>query len=989
MDDLDHSMHIAEHEWMSFYEETEQCGLLQPLLACPDNSSLSDSEDSGNSGLSTGQIEPQHNPAANSGEGENSAAGCCKEEAQLNRSGSGAQQDDLATNAEEDSDRRVTSHTCLNYPVIDKGGVYMRAAEHIAEGTNITTTLQTDQQNVQSQDGESSELKKEDGAVQTECDTSSIHDSDPLSLSRRELNVNEPHTTGRSVSSVALRTEKERWFVTLSDGPARQRLSVTPVKKKRRQKEPCKNNHMYQTPKQDKPSEKGLKLEKDTEYVTQSNQNSGGYPSAEENPERVHIEVISDLSQMSLTSGQGDNVSDKLLTKDRNNQVPSSSASTSHDSFTAKAPPGSDSVESDEFGDRADFLSPHSSNSDSDLSATESTEEPKQRLMANQQLQSSSCLTKNIGLLSLTGNTSDTQAREMTSCHDTLFCNVTAANCEGCESVNVKSTLTLPSAAQCVDKMPDDNSTCDTDTHCTQFYMPSASPGLQKHEINLSASVCSLGDQLSLSPVPDVTLTPCSVADSPETYPIAAGHTRPVYAISAFWDEMEKLTINDILQLRMGRNTPPRNTQITVTPYDDDFSTNHSSLVDTVEYTDGGLMDTSDTADSDYFTQADESKPDRSSCEFSTSDFEEEYWQFLGTSRNPSPDPQSKNQLRTSDPPFLAHEEEESTASEGKETPVPSDDIVEECFEDQDSNAFISSNLLQPRVLTKSKSVRNVQALNTEDLPLLGSDESSPFVSSCLSLEENTLLKASNGLGTQTLAPFLFNTEAVEERTQISFPEVFEYFFTKDKAKPDSRSVVIYDPKDISVAPGLDYTLFPLRNEKSFSFLRYSQYSEEKPIPIFSYSHPTIRELAFPNVFLSADFKEADGISPVRVVSRSFMQCNDYGMSAAVPHEFDSCKSLLSIRKISFHNKGSIWCRESGAWVFPCEAEKITIKKADPSIALVTEGRSSSNAPQLYRDLAVQQGILETMQTTSKSELSCVLDWMQKKKKIQKFKAKV
>lgn len=961
MDDLDHSMHIAEHEWTSFYSEAEQCSLLHPLLACPEHWSLSDSEDSGNSGFSTGQVEPQQSAA------ENSAAGCCKQEVQINQRVSRAQQDDLAINVEEDSDRWATSDTCLKYPVIDKGGIYTRAAEHIAEVTNTTTILQTDQQNLQSPDGKTCQLEKEDGAVQAECDTSSKHEADPLSLSQREGSENEPHTTGGSVSSVALKPEKERWFVTVCDGPARQRVRVTPVKKKRRQKQPRKNNHMYQTPKQDDASENGFKLEQDTDYVTQSNQNSGGYRSVDKNPEKVPREGTSDLSQMSLTSGQGDNVPDKLLSKDRNNQ----------DSFTAKAPSRSDSVESDEIGDEADFVFSRSSNSDSNLSAALSTKEPKHLLTANRQLQSSSSLAKDISLLSLTENTGDPKAGEMTSYHNTPFCNVTAANCEVDESVNVKHTRTVPSAAQHMNKMPDDDSTCDTDTDCTQFYMAPESPGLQTHGSNLSASVCSLGDQLSLPPVPDVTLTPCSAADSPETYVAAASQNRPVCAMSAFWDEMEKLTINDILQLRMGRNSPPRNMQKTVTPYDDDFSTNHSSLVDTGEYTDGGLIDTSDAADSDYFTQADESKPDRSSCEFSTSDFEEEYWQFLGTSRNPSPDPQGKNQPRTGDPPFLAHEEEESTASEGKETPVPSDNFDEECFEDQDPSAVISSNLVQPRLMTKSKSVRNVQALTKEDVLLPYSNESSLFVSSCLSLEDNALLKENDSLDAQMPAPFLSNAEAVEERIQISFPEVFEYFFTKDKAKPDSSSVIIYDPKDISVAPLLDYNLIPFRKEKSFSFLHYSQYSEEKPIPIFSYSHPTIRELAFPNVFLSADFKEEGGISPVRVVSRSFMHCSDYGMFAAVPHECDGLKRLLSIRKISFHDKGSVWCRESGAWVFPGEEEKITTKKEDPSIAVITEGWSSLNPPQLYRDLTAQPGILETMQTTSKSELSYLLDWMQ------------
>ncbi len=947
MDDLDHSMHIAEYDWTSFYDESEECGLQQPSLACPDNASLSDSEDSGNSSsvFSTGLQEPEQSPAANGDEAKSNAEGCCRQEVQNDPSGSGGERDDLSTKAEEGS-------------------------TIIAEETSddVTTTLQTEEQlNVQSSDGESTELKKEDGDVQTESD-SSTQEPDPLSCSQTELNVNELQTADRAVSEdvggVALRAEKERWFVTVNDRPARQRVRGLSVKKKRRQKKPRKDNHMSRTPGQERLPGNELEIRKDdneseggrdTEYyVTQSNQNlkkkSGGHPSAEENPESVQMGVFSDSSQMSLTSGEEDDLSEKLATS---RIIEPKTDRSKHDTF---APSRLDSVESD----GVEFFSTHSYDSESYLSAAESVEEPQHPLMEHQQSQSSLSLTKSSYLFDLTENTDadDTQDRETRSCDSTLSCNVTATDCEGYECADAEPTLTFPSAGQSADKMPDDNSTCDNDTRSTPLGMPSDTPGLQKHEINLSAFGCSSGDGLSLLPVPDVTVTPCPVADSPETCAQAAGHARPVFAISAFWDEMEKLTINDILQLRMGGSTPPRETQETATP-NDDSPTNHSSLADPGEYnlSDGGLMDTSDTTDSDYFTQPDESKPDCSSCDFSTSDFEEEYWQFLGASRNPSPDLESKSQQRTSDSPFFTREEEESTSSEGKDTPVPLEDFAGECFEDQDSNAFVSSEHAWPRQIRKTKSVRNVQALNTEDLSLqllLGNDESSLFLSSCPPLEENNL-----------------GIPALDEHTQISFPKVFEYFFTQDKAV----SQCVYDPDDISVAPVFDYTLCTFRDETSLSSLCGSQCSEEKPIPIFSCSHPTVRELTFPSpgyVFLSANCEEEDcNISPIRVVSRSFILGSDCGTS-----EFRSWKSLLSIRKIRFHDKGSIWCRGSGAWVFPIEAEKITIKTADPLIPVLTEGRVSSTPSQVFEELAVQQRILETIQTTSKSELSYTLHWM-------------
>ncbi|XP_019118010.2 uncharacterized protein perm1b [Larimichthys crocea] len=970
MDDLDHSMRIAEYDWVSFYDDSEECGLLQPSLAWPDNSSLSDSEDS-ELKFNAGQQEPRQSPAANSDEAESNAAGCCMEEVQINQSGSAGEQD-LAAKAEEDT--LVKPDVCLGYAegnTMKTEEVFLRTAEETNE--SVTTTLQTD--------------------VKRESDTS-IHGPDLLCCNQTEEIVKESHTSDRAasegVSIVTLRAEKERWFVTLNDIPARQRVRATSVKKKRRQKKPCKNNHVCRTLGQEKSLENSseLKITKDNneseggrerECVTQSNQNSGGYPSVEGKPESAQTGVISEVSQMCLTSGEGDNLSEQLVaphlsepTIHGKKHETNSSASTSHDTFTDKEPSRMDSVESDELGDSAEFFSTHSYDSESYLSATESVEEPLHPPMESQQLQSSSPLTKNCS----TENTDadDTQDREVHSCHSTVSCNVTH-NCEVYESTGVEPTFTFPCVTQSVNKMPDDSSTCDNDTHSTVLHTPSDTPGFQKHDINLSASGCSSGDQFSLPSVPDVILTPCSVADSPETYAEAVGNTRPVFAISAFWDEMEKLTINDILQLRVGRSTPPRDMQETARPNVDDFPRNESSLVDTGEYnsSDGGLMDT-DTTDSDYFTQTDESKPDRSSCDFSSSDFEEEYWQFLGTSRNSSPDPQSKNQQRTKDSCFFAREEEDSTGSEGKETPVPSEDFAGEGFEDQDSNGLISSDLAWPRRITKSKSVRNIRDLNTEDLSsrlLLGNDENSPLLSSCPSLEENLVLKSSDSLETLIPAHFLSNTDILDEHTQITFPDVF---FTEDKVKTDSRCITVYDPEDISVAPMFDYTVCAFRDETSFSSLSESQCSEEKPIPIFSCCHPTVRELTIPNpgyVFLSAGCKERGEISPIKVVSRSLIQDISYRTSAA--SGFHSWKSFLSIRKIRFQDKGSIWCSESGAWVFPAEAEKITIKTADPPITAVIEGTVCSTPSQLCRELAMQQRILETIQTTRREGIFSTL----------------
>uniref|UniRef100_A0AAQ4PLD2 PGC-1 and ERR-induced regulator in muscle protein 1 n=1 Tax=Gasterosteus aculeatus aculeatus TaxID=481459 RepID=A0AAQ4PLD2_GASAC len=694
MDDLDHSMHIAECDWTVFYEESEECSLPQASLACHESSNLSDSEDSV---FSAGRKGPQQNSAANRDEVGSSAAGCCIEEKNYSgcvkymsrhvQSGTAAAGgDDLTPKAEMYLDPSV--------------GAAIDAAEHVAKDPddNITTTVQSEQGNVQHSDEEPSEPKGGDGDVQMESDVCVVKKRDPLSGNRAAMNVKEAHASDRAVGEDgigdALRGEKERWFVTVNVSSAPQRLRA--VKKKRRQKRSLKDNNM-----QNNEFEAGA----DPQGVTTENQTqvkkSGGCPIAEDDPHSTHRGILSDASQTPLTSGEEDSLSKELV------PPPFPERSLSEPMTNA------DDVESDEFEDVVDFSSTHSSDSE---------------------------------------------------------------NC--------------------------------------------------------------------LFSVPGVTVTPCSAADSPETQAEAAGHNPGhVYAISAFWDEMEKLTINDILQLRMGSRGSPQMERLS--PLDDAGEHN---------LCDGGLTDASDTADSDYFTQPDEPKADRSSWDFSTSDAEEEY-----SSGNPSPDHKSPKQQSTGDTPILACEEEEQ--------------------------------------ISKSRSMQNVQALNTEDLSLqllLGNDESSRFSG------EKGFLKASNSLLAPIPAPFM------GEHYEIVSPEVFQDSFREAETESDFRCVTVYEPEDRG---------------------------DEKPIPIFSSSHPTVRELAFPNapcVFVSADREEDDHFSPMRLLSRSFIHGSDCG--AAAPHGFYIWKSLMG--KTCFPDKGSGWRRTSGSWAFPVEVEKMAMKNLKTKLQL-------------------------------------------------------
>ncbi|XP_029989900.1 uncharacterized protein perm1b [Sphaeramia orbicularis] len=947
MDDLDHSMHIADYDWVSFYEECEECSLLQPSLACPDNSSLSDSEDSENhsSVFNTGRQKPQQSPAYDGacGEGEGcsvedkSCSGSTQPSVQFNQRNTGAQQTDLTRKAEEDSED--WSHS----------------------GEVVT---------VESSDETSTELQKGDGDVPQESDTSNLEskqETDPSSCKQTDENMQKSCITDGAVSEdvgpAGVRAERERWFVTVNDSPARQRICGASVKKKRRPKKTCKDKHMFK-PGGEICFNQDINTDKnEPEGERDKGQDSGVNLSAEIQLESFQTGFIPELCVRTLSFLEQENMLQEQVMSHSLTENASEPTTDAHKAgpknniSTLKDTPLSGSVESDEFEDGVEFLSTHSYDSESYLSASESVE-------GHLYMERQPNLTE-------TDNVENTQDRGMHFSDSTPLCNVAAISCHEStgDQTHVEPTQNFPSANNRANKMPDDNSTCNDDTPSPALSMPSDTPEHQAPTgFNLSASGCSIGDQPGSSPLPapEFTVTPCSVTDSPETYAEAVGNTRPVYAISAFWDEMEKLTINDILQLRMGRSTPPRetyDTQETVSPNGNaaDAPTHNSSVVDSVDYnmSDSGVMDTSDAADSDYFTQLDESKPDRSSCDFSTSDFEEEYWQYISASRNPSPDLPGKSQQTDSD--FL--DEEGSIISEGKDTPVPLEDFEGHYSEDQDSDTFSSCDFAWPRQITKSKSMHNVHALITNN-PVESLSLQS-FQSSHQSVDENMLLKMSDSLEIVTPAPILSYRDILDEQYQISFPEVVEHFFTENNANYDAMSVAVYDLDDISVDPVYKYTT---DNSLPFASFCEAQCAEQKPIPIFTCSHPTVRELTFPKpdyVVLAANCVEEDDISPIRVVSHSLIQDFDLNTSAADKIGSHSWKSLLSIRKIRFHDKGSIWCRRSGAWVFPAEDEKKSVNRVDPLITVLGERRFSSAPSQLFRELTAQQSVLEALQTST------------------------
>lgn len=831
MDDLDHSIHIAEEDWMRFYAECEVCVLPQPPPASPDIWGLSDLEDSD----FTAGHEGQEPPAKGD-----------KPKSRASRRGGGNYSLSEGENEEfssQDDSENERWELCPNFSAVNAAEVNTRAAKHV---TCTAASLRTENDHT-ADDGQ-----KADGEWQS--DTSSTCDPLPRKRGAEDLCWNGPRGVAGAAGGVALKTEKERWFVTVNDNPARQRVRVTSAKKNRRIKQPRKNKRLSPSSGWEKPQKNRVELEANNEKERGNNDDK----SSRKKIPKANVLANPGLLQLPLTSGQHDGAK----------YGPSWRAPSLHDEC-ANTPglPGSDRREPDAPADAAECCE-----SNSYPAASQSLGEP-QRVLAEPE----------------------------------------------------EDTATPPSAAQTTSETPDEDSACENDSRCTQDGAATLTSGARRPEVNSSPSVCGLsGDHLGPASTP--VFTPCSVADNPETHAVASGHTRPVYAISAFWDDMEKVTINDILQLRMARGTPPG--VAGKLPHASRGRT-RCSLSDS-KSADGVPLDTSDTADSDYSTQLDECKPDHWGGDLSTSDFEEE--QLLAASGNSSPDLRQSKQPRASCSPYLADEEGESSASEGRETPVPAGDFTRTCLEDRECGDLHSSGFAPAQRLAKSKSMHNVRALG-EDLSLRREDEIGPVL--CSAPEGNS-----------SEIPFLSNEVTSDDLTQMFAPDVFEDIIREDKAKTISGSVLLYDSD-----PVLDYSPLTFRDDILFIFLHYS----EETIPIFSYSHPIIRTFPFPSsVFLNPVCKIKHLMPLLGVVPSS---PGNGWTTAVVPPGFHNNRDF-AVPEISLHHKTGIWHRCCGAWMLPLDT--VVPRRADPPANAIAERGVES----------AEQQIWETISVTSKSKVS-------------------
>ncbi|XP_056316223.1 LOW QUALITY PROTEIN: uncharacterized protein LOC130230925 [Danio aesculapii] len=772
MDDLDHSVLIAEQDWDCFCTESEECSVEQAKLAALDESGFSDSDDDITSTqVSTLPLTISPDQLSEKDESLNHQIGDYK----IKHSSENLENSIPET---EPRDAEQMRNACVHEQEFQNKA---------SEDSTLTEKLRENDEN------------QENGKEKSSYDTTEkVSEMSTANLNHGNRTDGIERQTEVTESSAATIKEKERWFVTVNDSPVRLRVkSSDSLQKKRRKKKRCKNSRQNIRVMEDD-SSLNNKTEADREIIErQTTQDTFEQENYSSDPPNIHNVQIQDFSSTGLSEDEEEKASCAL-----------------------------------------------------DLKKENLTEIPKAKLERNPADSPNSHLTpKQLPQMifkDLSGSLPQHEDHENTA-RDKLD--------ESIEDNNFECQHT------------DDNLNYfnnDTGTENPRFILgiaPSLDSEQEKAEQQEPLGLLSYNGKES----------------SQETQSInTPGPTPPIFAISSFWDEMEKLTINDILQLRIANSrslptediVPEESSHVDVINAHllerDEVESKNESLED-------GLVD--DMADSDYFTHLDDSKPDRSSCEFSTfSDFDEELIQLLHASANPSPDLlESKEQM------FL----ESMCAVDLKETlPSESDKIVK---------MFPESNPVVYSMYSETE---------MQDLFLTTKEDNNV----------NTLLLDQCSVRRSTPSPVLSVSDILDDQCLLSFFEMANNDTEVEKYQTwtPSRKSLLCLSQNVSLAETYDdfFSEFEVGNIL-FPSLQGSRKSEKSMVPIYSSSRPVVRDLELP---------ELDEVihenAPIRVTNPS-----ETSNMCFITSQRSTWRNL-SLR----HTKllmGKTWCRMATSWSFP------------------------------------------------------------------------
>lgn len=351
----------------------------------------------------------------------------------------------------------------------------------------------------------------------------------------------------------------------------------------------------------------------------------------------------------------------------------------------------------------------------------------------------------------------------------------------------------------------------------------------------------------------------------------------PVFAMSSFWSEMEKLTINDILGLRMiSKAAPP------------------SSLPP--------LQENEEMADSGFFTQIDESTPEQTTEDASGFPDAVESCFNPNSAANFSP---SRSVLWESE-----------SAHVSRSADIYPENVMLTSVSDT-SRPFLSEKAEKSlRKISKNISVHNLRALESESFSYTQKCETLQTVDEGESQKAEYVLPKQDK-GTDPLPSSLTDSYS------ISLIDIFQYFFGGKQTAPSQPAAdnltTFYDDGN-SVPETYDHFFSEFDTENFFyPLIATEDETKDKPVPIFSSSRSANRKFQFPEAYdyffassSSSDESESDeedNTGPVRVFTRFSRKASSSHISKDMYDDFFAennlrqnffWKTTFSFRNINF-----------------------------------------------------------------------------------------
>ncbi|XP_052396322.1 uncharacterized protein LOC127944447 [Carassius gibelio] len=351
----------------------------------------------------------------------------------------------------------------------------------------------------------------------------------------------------------------------------------------------------------------------------------------------------------------------------------------------------------------------------------------------------------------------------------------------------------------------------------------------------------------------------------------------PLSAISSFWNEMEKLTINDVLGLRLISNA------------------HHPSTLNQAE--DGSILDITDAADSGYFTQLNEL--DRLTGDMSyISDLDEDPAQL----QTPFPSKQEDESIEFPSSCGVMWENDPDTVvvDDGSaETTLPQHPYManaQHCF----------------RRTCKNMSVQNLQILDTQPIRQILRNASMHSIHAEV---EDDFMDPFYHVNTSGSKIFSDDEEEIES-SGITFSEIIQYFFGEDEPekcapRADNIAASYLDETGTSLPETYDH-FFSEFDAGSFVFPIVEESGGDKLVPIFSCScsantilhFPEAYDYFFPDSPGNSDEEDDSDNAAIKVVTRNDYKPPNHDPVDMYEHFFSEDESdflwtnPLSLRKV-------------------------------------------------------------------------------------------